>query len=38
MHLLTLYDKIAGALTPDDIGNKILPGLIPMLISASFTK
>jgi SCY1-like protein 2 len=38
MHLLTLYSGIAGALTPEDIGNKILPGLIPMLISASFTK
>ena len=38
MHLLTLYNNIASALTPDDIGNKILPGLIPMLISASFTK
>lgn len=38
MHLLTLYSGIASALTPEDIGNKILPGLIPMLISASFTK
>lgn len=38
MHLLTLYNGIASALTPEDIGNKILPGLIPMLISASFTK
>lgn len=38
MHLLTLYNNIASALTPEDIGNKILPGLIPMLISASFTK
>jgi len=38
MHLLTLYDKIASALTPEDIGNWILPGLIPMLISASLSK
>ena len=38
MHILTLYSGIAGTLTPEDIGNKILPGLIPMLISASFTK
>lgn len=38
MHILTLYSGIADALTPEDIGNKILPGLIPMLISASFTK
>ena len=38
MHILTLYNGIASALTPEDIGNKILPGLIPMLISASFTK
>lgn len=34
MHLLTLYDKLASALTPEDIGTKVLPGLIPMLISA----
>lgn len=38
MYLLTLYDKIASALTPEDIGNRILPGLIPMLISASLSK
>lgn len=38
MHVLTLYSGIADTLTPEDIGNKILPGLIPMLISASFTK
>ena len=38
MHILTLYSGIADTLTPEDIGNKILPGLIPMLISASFTK
>ena len=38
MHILSLYNGIASALTPEDIGNKILPGLIPMLISASFTK
>lgn len=38
MHLLTLYEKISGALTPEDIGNRILPGLIPMLISASLSK
>ncbi len=38
MLLLTLYDKLASNLTPEDIGNKILPGLIPMLISASLSK
>lgn len=38
MHILTLYEGIASTLTPEDIGNTILPGLIPMLISASFTK
>jgi len=38
MYLLTLYEKISGALTPEDIGNRILPGLIPMLISASLSK
>jgi hypothetical protein len=37
MHVLTLYSGIADTLTPEDIGNKILPGLIPMLITASFT-
>ena len=38
MHLLTLYDLLASALTPEDIGQRILPGMIPMLISASLSK
>ena len=38
MLLLSLYDKLASALTPEDIGQKILPSLIPMLISASLSK
>ena len=38
MRLLTLYDKLSEELTPEDIGNRILPNLIPMLISASLTK
>lgn len=38
MKMLETYEEIAKVLGPEDIGNKILPGIIPMLISGQFTK
>jgi hypothetical protein len=38
MLLLKIYEQMAKVLGPDEIGLKILPGMIPMLISGSFTK
>ena len=33
MILLKIYESMAKVLGPEDIGLKILPGMIPMLIS-----
>lgn len=38
MKLLELYEEIAKVLGPEEVGMKILPGIIPMLISGHFTK
>jgi len=38
MHLLKLYEKMGTVLGPDEIGLRILPGMIPMLISGSLSK
>jgi len=36
--MLKLYEEIGKVLGPEEIGMKILPGVIPMLISGQFTK
>jgi hypothetical protein len=33
MKLLEIYEEIGKILGPEEIGTKILPGIIPMLIS-----
>ena len=38
MKLLELYEEIGKILGPEEVGMKILPGIIPMLISGQFTK
>jgi len=38
MHLLKIYEQMARVLGPDEIGLKILPGMIPMLITGTFSK
>ena len=38
MLLLKIYEQMAKVLGPDEIGLKILPGMIPMLISGTFSK
>ena len=38
MKMLKLYEDIGKVLGPEEIGAKILPGVIPMLISGHFTK
>ena len=38
MKMLKLYEAIGKVLGPEEIGMKILPGVIPMLISGQFTK
>jgi hypothetical protein len=38
MLLLKIYEKMGNALGPEEIGLKILPGIIPMLISGTLTK
>ena len=38
MKMLEIYEEIAKILGPEDIGGKILPGIIPMLITGQFTK
>jgi hypothetical protein len=38
MLLLKNYELMAKVLGPEEIGLKILPGMIPMLISGSFSK
>lgn len=38
MKMLETYEEIAKILGPEEIGQKILPGIIPMLITGQFTK
>lgn len=38
LKLLELYEEIGKILGPEEVGMKILPGIIPMLISGQFTK
>jgi len=38
MRLLDLYEEIGKILGPEEVGMKILPGIIPMLISGQFTQ
>lgn len=38
MKMLETYEEIAKVLGPEEIGQKILPGIIPMLITGQFTK
>jgi len=38
MKMLEIYEKIGEVLGPEEVGMKILPGIIPMLISGQFTK
>mmetsp|Transcript_7884 Transcript_7884/g.13219 ORF Transcript_7884/g.13219 Transcript_7884/m.13219 type:complete len:657 (-) Transcript_7884:705-2675(-) len=38
MKMLEIYEEIGKILGPDEIGVKILPGIIPMLISGQFSK
>ncbi len=38
MHLLKIYEQMAKVLGPDEIGLKILPGMIPMLVSGTFSR
>jgi hypothetical protein len=34
MRMLEIYEEIGKVLGPEEVGMKILPGIIPMLISA----
>lgn len=36
--MLKIYEQMAKTLGVEEIGHKILPGIIPMLISGTFTK
>lgn len=38
LKMLELYEDIGKILGPEEVGQKILPGIIPMLISGQFTK
>jgi hypothetical protein len=38
MLLLKIYEQMARVLGVEEIGLKILPGIIPMLISGTFTR
>jgi len=38
MKMLEIYEEIGKVLGPEEVGLKILPGIIPMLISGQFTK
>ena len=38
MKMLKVYEQIGKVLGPEEIGMKILPGVIPMLITGQFTK
>jgi len=38
MLILQIYEKAGSLLGPDEIGLKILPGIIPMLISGNLNR
>lgn len=38
LKMLEIYEEIAKVLGPEEVGMKILPSIIPMLISGQFTK
>ena len=38
MKILETYEEVGKVLGPEEVGQKILPGIIPMLISAQLTK
>lgn len=38
MKILEVYEEVGKVLGPEEIGTKILPGIIPMLITAQLTK
>lgn len=38
MKMLEIYEEIGKVLGPEEIGMKILPGIIPMLMTGNFTK
>ena len=38
MLLMKIYEQMAKVLGPEEIGLKILPGMIPMLISGTFSR
>ena len=38
LKLLEVYEEIGKVLGPEEVGMKILPGIIPMLISGQFTQ
>ena len=38
MRMLETYEEIAKILGPEEVGQKILPGIIPMLITGQYTK
>ncbi len=38
MQMLKLYEKMGQSLGPEEMGLKILPGMIPMLISGSLSR
>jgi hypothetical protein len=38
MKMLEIYEEIAKILGPEEIAQKILPGIMPMLITGQFTK
>lgn len=38
MKILETYEEVGKVLGPEEVGTKILPGIIPMLISAQLTK
>ena len=38
LKLLDLYEEIGKILSPEEMGMKILPGIIPMLVSGQFTQ
>jgi hypothetical protein len=35
---MKIYEQMAKVLGPEEIGLKILPGMIPMLISGTFSR
>jgi len=36
--MLKIYEKMGSKLGPEEMGLKVLPGMIPMLISGSLSK